>query len=133
MSKIRTGMRGWATLVTATAVGLVTLGSGTAHADETRPYELTHGHIDLFYVTYDDAADGLRLDVNDDTGIYQDTRVLRSPEEVLIAVDEERAALEIPEGLPESYDFLGEPGDIVYNLPRPRTRTCPGRAGTPRA
>lgn len=127
MTKMRTLTRGCAALVTATAMGLVAVDGAAhaAHATQPRPYELTHGHIDLFYVTYDDAADGLRLDVNDDTGIYQDERVVRAPEEVTIAIDETRAALEVPEGLPESYDFLGEPGDIVYSLPQSQDAQLP--------
>lgn len=109
-----------AALSLAASVTLVAT-TGTAHAAD-RAVVLTQGHIDLFNVTYDNATSGLRLQVKDDTG---DTPVLREPSDVTIAVDEEAAALEVPEGLPADFDFLGAPGTVIYDLPQNQAADLP--------
>lgn len=96
---------------------LLTVGLTPAGAAEpVRQYALTHGHIDLFEVTYDDGADDLVLSVKDDTGIYDPGAEFRDPDDVSVVIDEELSAFEIPEGLPSSYDFLGEEGETIHLL-----------------
>jgi surface-anchored protein len=108
-----------AVVATTMVAGLSTvLGAGSASAAEPRPYVLTEGHIDLFEVTYDAESDGLRLQVKDDTGIYDPGATFRSPEDVTVGVDADQAGVVLPE-LPDACacDFLGEPGDEVFILP----------------
>lgn len=119
-------MRRVATL-TALAVAsaaLAVTGAGAAQAAD-RAVVLTHGHIDLFEVSYDQGAGGLRLQVKDDTGIHAAGSVYRDPADVTIAVDADEAALTVPEGLPASYSFLGAPGDVVYDLPQSQNTALP--------
>lgn len=107
-----------AALALIAAAAWTGLGAPTAQAAETpRPYALTAGHIDLFEITYDTAAAGLKLSVKEDSALYDAGTQYRAPEDVTIWVDSELAKLVIPEGLPDSYAFLGEPGDVVYDLP----------------
>jgi surface-anchored protein len=105
----------------ATAVGstaALTLVVGAAAAADDRPYVLSEGHVDMFEVTYDDDIDGLRLQVKDDTGLYDSTTQFRAPEDVTIGVAADAAATEVPEGLPPDYAFVGDPGDTIYLLPQ---------------
>lgn len=97
--------------------GLLVTGQPPAVAVDDRPVVLTRGHIDLFELTYDAGSDGLRLQVKDDTGLHGPGPLFHDPGAVTIAVDEERSRVVVPEGLPPAFDFLGEPGDVVYDLP----------------
>lgn len=84
---------------------------------ERRPFALTTGHIDLFEVTFDAERGGLAVGVKEDTGLYGEGSQYRRAEEVAVWVDQELAALTIPDGLPPEYAFLGEAGDTVFHLP----------------
>lgn len=106
-----------ATMAITTTTALLVAGPPPAAGLEDRPIVLTSGHIDLFELTYDTETAGLRLQVKDGTGLYSPETVFRDPGEVTIAVDEQLSRVVIPEGLPPEYDFLGEPGDVVYDLP----------------
>lgn len=109
----------------ATAVGAATVltfaGSPASAVD--REFVLTSGHIDLFDVTYDPAAGQLDLSVGDETGLYDAGKVFRDPGTVTVAVDDERAAVTVPD-LP-AYAFLGAPGDTVYLLPQSQNVDLP--------
>jgi len=109
----------------ALASGAVAVGVAAPAVAADRPVVLDRGHIDLFEVSYDQASTGLKLQVKDDTGLHDPGATYRQPEDVTIAVDDELAALTIPEGLSESYAFLGEPGDVVYNLPQTQNPQLP--------
>ncbi|MCT2585571.1 choice-of-anchor M domain-containing protein [Actinophytocola gossypii] len=102
-------MRPW--LVTAVTVGLLTVGTATAAAAEDQ-LVLDHGHIDAFAVSWDGSALDLQLR-EDVTGDH----VPHAPEDVLLQVRSE-SALELPDPVPPSLEFLGQPGDTVYYLPQ---------------
>jgi cysteine-rich repeat protein len=86
-------------------------------SDECRvEYLLDQGHLDLFELTYDEASQGLRLRVKDDTGLYQLDRHFREPEAVVVDVDAELAAFTVPEELGPDWAFLGSGGDTIYLL-----------------
>lgn len=107
------------------AVGLAVSGAAASAAADERPIVLTKGHIDLFEVTYDPATEALQLQVKDDSELYGEGTQYHDPADVVIAVDEELAKLVIPEGFPESFAFLGEPGDVVYDLPETQNSDLP--------
>lgn len=109
----------------ALAGGAVAVGLAAPAAAADRPVVLDRGHIDLFEVTYDQTAAGLKVQIKDDTQLHDPGSTYRDPAEVTIAVDEELAALTIPEGLPASFAFLGEPGDVVYDLPQTQDPQLP--------
>lgn len=109
----------------ATAVGAATVlvAGGAPASAADRDFVLTSGHIDLFDVTYDAASGKLDLNVGDDTGRYDAGRVYRDPAQVTVAVDDDTAAVQVPD-LP-AYSFLGEPGDTVYLLPQSQADGLP--------
>lgn len=73
---------------------------------------LDSGHIDAFTLTWQD--DDLAVQLQEDvTGHH----VIHAPEDVLLQVKPE-AALVLPDPLPPSLSFLGDPGDTVYYLPQ---------------
>jgi surface-anchored protein len=73
---------------------------------------LDSGHIDAFTLTWQD--DELAVILQEDvTGQH----VLHAPEDVLLQVKPE-AALVLPDPVPPSLTFLGDPGDTVYYLPQ---------------
>jgi surface-anchored protein len=109
----------------ALAGGAVAVGLAAPAVAADRPVVLDRGHIDLFEVSYDPASAGLQLQIKDDTQLHDPGSTYREPEDVTIAVDEELAALTIPEGLPASFAFLGEPGDVVYDLPQTQDPQLP--------
>ncbi|MBB4908708.1 choice-of-anchor M domain-containing protein [Actinophytocola algeriensis] len=98
-------------LVTAVAVGLLTVGTATTASAEDR-LVLDHGHIDAFTLTWNDGTLDLQLQ-EDVTGSH----VPHAPEDVLLRVKPE-SALELPDPVPPSLSFLGQPGDTVYYLPQ---------------
>lgn len=98
-------------LATAVAAGLLTLGTATTAAAEDR-LVLDQGHIDAFTLTWSDNALDVQLQ-EDVTGSH----VPHAPEDVLLKVKPE-SALELPDPVPPSLSFLGQPGDTVYYLPQ---------------
>jgi surface-anchored protein len=98
-------------LVTAVTVGLLTVGTATTAAAEDR-LVLDHGHVDAFTLTWHDNALDLLLR-EDVTGSH----VPHAPEDVLLAVTPE-SALQLPDPVPPSLSFLGQPGDTVHYLPQ---------------
>ncbi|MBB5788816.1 choice-of-anchor M domain-containing protein [Jiangella mangrovi] len=90
---------------------LASSATATAAAGE---FELTldTGHIDAFTLRWVDEQ--LDVDLQEDvTGHH----VLHEPEDVLLQVKPE-SALVLPDPLPPSLAFLGDPGDTVYYLPQ---------------
>jgi surface-anchored protein len=85
-------------------------GEAGSSSDGPRPFILDSGHIDLFDVTYDEVTAELVVRVKDDTQLYGWTTERRGPQTVTIAVDSATALLELPEGLPPEYAFLGGAG-----------------------
>ena len=112
-----------ATTALAVATCTLVLAGGGAASAEDRPVVLDHGHIDLFEVTYDEASSGLQLQVKDDTGIHDPGATFRDPSDVTIAVDEEKAATQVPDA--PGYEFLGEVGDTFYLLPQGQDQSLP--------
>jgi surface-anchored protein len=98
--------------------------SPSAAAEAVRTYALTKGHIDLFDVTYDADAEGLRLSVKDDTGLYDPGSTFRDPSDVSIVVDGDLARMDVS-GLPEAYDFLKVDGNTIYTLPLSQDQDLP--------
>ena len=112
--------------VAALVVGLGTAATvPAAQAAEERPIVLTRGHIDLFELTYDDAAEALRLQVKDDSELYGTGTRYHAPTDVALDVDEELAEFVLTDDLPASYDFLGAAGDTVYVLPETQDPALP--------
>ncbi len=103
-----------AALVTLTAVGATTV---TARAeDHDHPsIVLDVGHVDAIDVV--DEAGQLVLKVHDDTHLHDPGSVSHDPADVLFHVKPE-AEFVVPEGLPASYDFIGDAGDTVWLLPQ---------------
>lgn len=83
-------------------------------ATPARRFVLDEGHIDLFEVTYDPTLGTVALAVKDDTQLYGPSTFFRDPEDVTLAYDAARVLLTLPEGLPDSYAFLGRAGDTIY-------------------
>ncbi|TDC45314.1 hypothetical protein E1212_29040 [Jiangella ureilytica] len=110
-------------LAASATAGSLLLGVGTAPAAAADLAILTHGHIDLFETSYDAAADRLVVQVKDDTRIYGDEPFFRAPEDVVLVVDAEPSAIEIPDF--EPLFFLGAPGDTVYLLPMTQDERLP--------
>lgn len=97
--------------------GLAAVASPGIASAQDQAVALSRGHLDAMEVTFDPATSKPRLLVKDDTQLYADTTVFRSPGDVTIDIDDERAAFEVPADLGSDYAFLGEPGDIVYLVP----------------
>ncbi|WP_435737984.1 TIGR03773 family transporter-associated surface protein [Cellulosimicrobium sp. PMB13] len=78
-------------------------------SEPNREFVLSRGHVDGFEVTYDDASGAPVLSVKDDTRIYGPGSEYRSPADVTIAYEDERALQRLPaaEG---AWSFLGEHG-----------------------
>lgn len=100
-------------LLVLSGAGLSSAGAATA----IRPYALTKGHIDLFEVTYDEAASGLGLKVKDDTNLYDQGTQYRDPATVSVVVDAEESAVDVS-GTSGAFAFLKVDGDTVYQLPQ---------------
>src|SRR5690242_16666085 len=90
ISPVRRAAAVLAALVTSLSLSIVggVLTPASA-AEAVRAFALTKGHIDLFEVTYDAEAAGLRLGVKDDTGLYGPGTAHRDPAEVSVVIDSE--------------------------------------------
>lgn len=90
----------------------------TAEEASTSRLVLDEGHIDLFEVTYDAAAQRFVLQLKDDTRTYTDLDApsqYRDPDDVVVQLPEEASRLEVTEDIPQSYrDLLGPVGSVVY-------------------
>ncbi|WP_162602576.1 choice-of-anchor M domain-containing protein [Nocardioides daejeonensis] len=112
----------------ALAVGLSLTVAGVAlspaQAEPLRTFALDKGHLDLFEVSYDEDANGLRLSVKDDTYLHASGPVLRDPAQVSVVVDSSTAAVDVSQ-VPTALDFLKVDGDTVYQLPQTQNPSLP--------
>jgi surface-anchored protein len=72
--------------------------------------------MDLFEIAYDVTSHAPTVHVKDTTALYSLTAAFRSPESVIVDIDEKLAGMAVPEDLPPEFGFLGQAGTPIFLL-----------------